>query len=101
MKAYVISSIDVQDAERYAEYAALAPQTVVAFGGRYLARNGLKHPLEEQVPDSRVVLMEFPSVQHAKAWHASPAYQAIIGIRHNASTGSMFIIEGCDPPEAT
>ena len=97
MKAYVVSHIDVQNAERYAEYAARAPQTVAAFGGRYLARNGLTHHVEGPTPDRRVVLMELPSVEQAKAWHASPAYQAIIGIRHSASTGNIFIIEGCEP----
>jgi len=97
MKAYVVSYIDVQNAERYAEYAARAPQTVVPFGGRYLARNGLKHQLEGPTPDKRVVLMEFPSVEQAKAWHRSAAYQAIIGTRHSASEGNIFIIEGCEP----
>ena len=97
MKAYVVSQIEVQNPERYAEYAAQAAATVVPFGGRYLARNGLKHGLEGPVPDRRVVLMEFPSVEQAKAWHASPAYQAIIGIRHGASLGNIFIIEGCEP----
>ena len=97
MKAYVVSQIDVRAPKRYAEYAARATQTVAAYGGRYLARNGAKHPLEGPVPDRRVVVMEFPSVEQAKAWHASSAYQAIIGIRHSASTGNIFIIEGCEP----
>jgi uncharacterized protein (DUF1330 family) len=97
MKAYVVSYIDVRDAERYHEYAVRAPDTVVPFGGRYLARNGLKHQLEGPAPDKRVVLMEFPSVERAKAWHASPAYQAIIGTRQSASDGAIYIIEGCEP----
>jgi uncharacterized protein (DUF1330 family) len=41
--------------------------------------------------------MEFPSVERAKAWHASPAYQAIIGTRQSASDGAIYIIEGCEP----
>ncbi len=97
MKAYVISQIVVQDAVRYAEYAARATATVAAFGGRYLARNGTKHAVEGPVPERRVVLTEFPSVEQAKAWYASSAYQAIIGTRHSASEGDIFIIEGVGP----
>ena len=40
MTAYVIFDIDVKDALTYKEYAGLAPATVEAYGGKYLARAG-------------------------------------------------------------
>jgi uncharacterized protein (DUF1330 family) len=45
------------------------------------------------------VLLEFPSLQHARDWHASPAYQAIIPIRHqNAITHFVTLADGWKPP---
>ncbi len=98
MKAYVVSLIDVESPERYAEYTGRAPETVVAFGGRYLVRNGPKHQVEGPVFDKRVVLLEFPSVEKARAWYELPAYQTIVGVRHSASKGQMFFVEGYEPP---
>lgn len=100
MKAYVVSFIDVTDPEKYQEYAALAPASIAAHGGRYVARNGAKHPLEGDVPNKRVVILEFPSVEKVQQWHGSEAYQRVANIRKNASTGTMFIIEGYEPPIA-
>ncbi len=98
MKAYVVSFIDVTDPAKYQEYAALAPATIAAHGGRYVARNGAKHPLEGEVPNKRVVILEFPSVEKAQQWHDSEEYQRATAIRKDASTGTIFIIEGYEPP---
>jgi uncharacterized protein (DUF1330 family) len=94
MSAYVFAFIDVQDPERYKEYAARVPPTIAAFGGTYVVRNGAKHPLEGNMPDRRAVLLKFPSVAQAKAWYESDAYKECRAIRTSASTGDIFIVEG-------
>jgi uncharacterized protein (DUF1330 family) len=43
-----------------------------------------------------MVMIEFPSYEKAKAWYNSDEYQAIVGIRQKASTGSAYIVEGAD-----
>jgi uncharacterized protein (DUF1330 family) len=40
MLAYVIVDILVQDQKKYDEYKLLAPATVAAYEGKYLARGG-------------------------------------------------------------
>lgn len=94
MKAYVIAQITVEDSDRYAPYAALAPVSIAAYGGKYLVRNGAKHVLEGTSPTERLVVLEFPSVERVKEWYASDAYQAARAIRLSASTGNLFIVEG-------
>ncbi|USX06785.1 DUF1330 domain-containing protein [Paraburkholderia fungorum] len=96
MKAYVVGLITVQDPVAYAEYVENAPATIARYGGRYVIRNGTKHELEGELPDERWVVLEFPSVEQAKRWYESEAYQAIRSIRIQASSGKLFIIEGCD-----
>ena len=41
-------------------------------------------------------MIEFPSYARAKEFYNSDEYQAIVGIRHGASTGSAFVVEGAD-----
>lgn len=99
MKAYIVSFIDVEDPVLYQQYAARAPQTIAAFGGSYVVRNGNKFALEGEVPDKRVVILEFPSMETARQWHESKEYQEVAQIRHRASKGTIFIVEGpAQPP---
>lgn len=94
MPAYVIalreSTIrDSAQMEQYGAKAAAAPldgvTPLVIYGGT--------HALEGNAPDGTVVL-QFPTVEDAKAWYNSPGYQAAIPHRHAAADYRMFIVEG-------
>jgi uncharacterized protein (DUF1330 family) len=39
-------------------------------------------------------VIAFDSVEQARAWYYSPAYQAIKPIRQSAVKGRMFLVEG-------
>ena len=67
MSAYVVLDIEVTDPEGYKEYAKLAPDTVKLYGGRYIARGGQNETLEGDWQAKRLVILEFPSVDQAKA----------------------------------
>jgi uncharacterized protein (DUF1330 family) len=97
VKAYVIASIDVQDPVRYADYIKLTPGTIAAFGGRFIARGGRLEKLEGAPPANRVVVLEFPSFEQAKAWYDSEGYRVARAIRQSASTGSLVLVEGVAP----
>jgi len=58
--------------------------------------NGALTPVEGTCPDG-VVIIEFPSVEAAKAWYHSPAYQACVGERLAATEGRAVIVEGLPP----
>ena len=73
MAAYVIADIEVTDPAGYEEYRRLAPPTITAFGGRYLARGGTTETLEGDWSPRRCVILEFPSMENFRAWWASPA----------------------------
>ncbi|NZA03435.1 DUF1330 domain-containing protein [Ottowia beijingensis] len=84
MKGYVLAFIDVEDPSSYAPYAAGAPATIAAHGGKYLIRNRPKELREGALPADRLVVLEFPSVAQARAWYESPEYQALVPIRQGA-----------------
>ena len=99
MSAYVIVDVEVLDPDAYREYTQAVPATLAPCGGRFVVRGGPSETLEGDWRPQRIVILEFPSVDHAKAWHASPAYTAILPIRHrHARTNFLTVVAGVDPP---
>ncbi len=94
MTAYVICDIDVHDQQLYQEYAALVPATLGPHGGRVIVRGGSPEALEGGWDPRRIVVLEFPSAEHARAWHHSPEYAPAMAMRHRAATGRLVLVEG-------
>lgn len=94
MAAYLIAEIEITDPAGYAEYTKLVPATVEKFGGKFLVRGGKAHPLEGDWPERRRVMIEFPSIEKAKAWYASPEYEKPLAMRKAASNGRLIFLEG-------
>ncbi len=94
MSAYVVLDIDVKDPTTYKEYIALAPATVAAYGGRYLARAGKTEIFEGKWIPKRLVILEFESLERARAWLDSPEYGPVKKLRHQAAVSNMVAIEG-------
>lgn len=67
------------------------------FGGRFIVRGGNTETLEGAAVTGRVVVVEFPSLAKATAWHESPQYQRILPIRNASSTSRVYVVEGSLP----
>ena len=98
MAAYVIVEVRVTNPEPYAAYRDLATASVARHGGRFLVRGGAVTPLEDDWRPERFVVIEFPSVDAAKAFYYSDDYQDALKVRHANSVGRSFIVEGYAPP---
>lgn len=94
MPAYVIVDIEVQNPTRYESYKELAGPAVAQHGGRYLARGGATTVLEGSWQPKRLVILEFPSVEKAKAWWDSTDYAEAKRIRQESAKTGMVMIEG-------
>lgn len=94
MSAYIVVDIDVFDPENYEEYKKLAPPAIAAYGGRYLARGGQTEVLEGEWQPNRLVILEFDSVERAKAWLNSTEYEEARKLRHLTSNTNMVVIAG-------
>lgn len=94
MPAYVILDIEVTDSEAFATYKELAPPTVAAYGGRYLARGGSVETLEGSWLPSRLVILEFPTVELGRAWWASVEYGPAKALRQACARTEMLLVEG-------
>jgi uncharacterized protein (DUF1330 family) len=94
MSAYVIVQVDVKDPARYEDYKKMVPPSIEKFGGRFLVRGGKTHTLEGGWAPKRFVMVEFPSVEQAKAWWASPEYAAARDLRWATADSQMIVAEG-------
>jgi uncharacterized protein (DUF1330 family) len=94
MPAYVFANIEVTDPVLYEEYRKGVPATIAQYGGRFVARGGAAEGLEGGYVPKRVVILEFPSVERAKAWWDSPEYRPLRALRQRASRGDLLLVEG-------
>ena len=94
MAAYVVVQVDVKDPVRYDDYKKMVPPSIEKFGGRFLVRGGKTHTMEGSWSPKRFVLVEFPSVEQAKAWWASPEYAEAKALRQATSDSQLIIAEG-------
>ena len=94
MAAYVVLNIDVTDPARYPEYAKAAAPIVEQYGGRYLVRGGTAETLEGAIQPKRVVILEFPSYERAKAWWDCDEYRGPKAVRQSAATSDTILVDG-------
>lgn len=92
-KGYWIAFVSVTDPEKYAGYQALAPKAFAKFNARFLVRGGDAHILEG-TDWQRHVIIEFDSVEQARACFNSPEYQEARKERENACQADIVIVEG-------
>jgi uncharacterized protein (DUF1330 family) len=95
-KAYLLVQADVTNQQQYQEYAKLSPGIIAKYGGRYLARAGRTVTLEGPPAKSRVVVVEFPSIERAQQFYDSPEYTAARKLRAGAATAQFVVVEGLE-----
>ncbi len=94
MTAYVILDIDVHDPAQYEEYKKLSPASITTYGGKFIVRGGKIETLEGDWSPSRLVVLQFESVDRAKAWINSEEYREARAMRHKTSTSQAVVVEG-------
>jgi uncharacterized protein (DUF1330 family) len=94
MAAYAIFDVDIHDAEQYGEYRQLATPTIAQYGGRYLVRGGEASTLEGDWQPKRIVVLEFDSLEQARAWYDSPEYRAARAVRERTARSKAIFVQG-------
>jgi uncharacterized protein (DUF1330 family) len=94
MKAYVIVDVKIHDPKRYDDYKKLTPGSLVPFDGKFIVRGGPCETLEGDWEPGRIVVLEFPSMENAKAWWSSSGYAPAKALRQSASHTRMIVVEG-------
>ena len=93
---YVVAEVEVTDLATMQKYGEKVPETLAPFNHHYVVRSSKIQSLEGEPPKGLVVIA-FDSVEKAREWYDSPAYQAIKPIRQRAANSRIFIVEGLPP----
>ncbi|MDF2115502.1 DUF1330 domain-containing protein [Roseiarcaceae bacterium H3SJ34-1] len=92
MPAYVIGEVKILHRDQLGDYGKMVADAVKKFRGRYVARGAEPFVLEGG-PAHNILMIEFPDVETAKAWYASPEYQAAKKLRQGKTNLRLIVIE--------
>ena len=94
MPAYIIARVEVTDWTRYREYTKATPAAIAPYGGKFVVRGPDIITLEGEPETRRLVVIEFPSLEQAKAFYHSPEYSEVKKLRAGAAIGQFIAVEG-------
>ena len=78
-KTYVLANVRVNDPARYkSSYQDHVGALVKKYHGTFLVRGGHKTDMENSFPYDRLIVIEFPSRQHAEDWYNDSEYQQLV-----------------------
>jgi len=92
MSALVVVDLSPTDKEKLATYSTMAAETLIAYGGEFIAKGAIEALHGESEFNTKVVI-QFPDRDSAVNWYNSDAYQQIIPIR-NLGMQSQFHLVG-------
>ncbi len=93
---YVIAEVEVTDPATMKKYGEQVPASLAPFNHHYVVLGGKPQTLEG-APAKSIVIIAFDSVEKAREWYDSQAYEAVKPLRQSAATSRIFIAEGVAP----
>jgi len=94
MPGYLIANIEVHDAAKYEEYRRKVTGVIAQYGGRYLVRGGALDVREGVLPLSRVVVLEFPTLDAARRFYDSSEYAPLKALRLAGARSDVVLVDG-------
>ncbi len=95
MPAYMLTFLRVEDAETHArDYLPDAHAILLKYGGKPLAITEHFDVLEGNLPEGRLILMEFPSAQAAKDYYLGPEHAPYKAILDKVASSDLMVFEG-------
>ena len=94
MAGYILIDSDITDEALFGEFADKVGDVVEAHGGKYLVRAGATEVVRGDFTPHRVVIIEFESVERARAYVNSSEYAPLAEILERSASSSIIIVEG-------
>ena len=99
MPGYVGTLLDIEDAEKFRDYVRAVAPTLAKYGGRIALRGPITDVVEGNLDvkaDTRLVVIEFESLDAARRWYESDEYRPLIAMREEISDTTAFFVEGLE-----
>jgi len=93
MSAYFVFHNRVHDQAMLNDYVAKVGDTLAPYRPEILVLDSNSQVVEGTPPWPRTVVIRFESREIAMAWYNSPAYQAILPLRLDASEGFGVLVD--------
>lgn len=95
MAAFIIADTRIENAEAYEEYKKQAKAIAESYGGTYRARGGELEVVDAELwSPTRVVIIEFPDMESARAFAHSEEYAPVAKLRHANAKSTVLIVDG-------
>ena len=94
MAAYLISDVTVRNAEAFQTYRTRAAEAIAKYDGRYLARGGEIQSLEGAWNPRNIIIVEFRSLEQARAWYTSSEYASALEVHDIALERNLILVDG-------
>jgi len=92
-KGYLIAHIRVQDKEAFEEFKQMSGAAITAHNGRVLVRNPAPDHREGGA-EGLAIVIEFESLDAARAFYESDAYSEARAVRERISETDLILVEG-------
>ncbi len=92
-KGYLIAHIRVQDTEAFEEFKQMSGAAIKAHKGRVLVRNPAPDHREGGA-EGLAIVIEFESLDAARAFYESDAYSEARAVRERISDTDLILVEG-------
>jgi uncharacterized protein (DUF1330 family) len=97
MSAYLIfTRHKTLDEHELSVYSKEVPATLAGHEAKLLVLYGPHEDLEGE-PTEGTVILEFPTVDAARAWYDGPAYRQVREHRFRGATYHVILVEGAKP----
>ena len=94
MSTYLMVHIEMIDLEKFRAYQEAVPALIEKHSGRYIVRGGLAETWEGAEESRRVVVLEFPDTDAARAFWNDPDYAPVKALREGACEMAVTMVEG-------
>ena len=95
MKAYLVLDFSIRDLPGFMPYVSAIPAFIEKHGGKYIVQGSEPTVMEGDWAPERMVILEFPNRQAAKAFLDDPEAQALFAVRHGTTDSKLVLVDGC------
>ena len=94
MAAYVITDVEITDANLYGQFLEKMTATVEGHGGKFVTRGGSLEVVLGNWSPNRIAILQFDNLDQIHAWLSSPEYTALNDMRSRSSNINMVVVAG-------
>jgi uncharacterized protein (DUF1330 family) len=94
MPGYLIANVEIHDPAVYDQYRQKVAPIIAKYGGRFIVRGATVETREGSLPLKRLVVLEFPSLDTARAFYDSAEYAPVMALRLASAKSDLVLVEG-------